>query len=74
MTNAQYHPKRAVMIGTTIGVITYVISPNDPVFGPDGLGAGTIAGLRVGQPIHVYFHFATEGAKVDEIDLDAPGR
>ena len=22
MTNAQYHPKRAVMIGTTIGVIT----------------------------------------------------
>lgn len=63
-----------LLVQTTIGVITYLASPGDPVFGPDGLGAGTVSGLRTGQPVHVYFHFANDGARVDEIDLDPISR
>jgi hypothetical protein len=63
-----------LLVQTTIGVITYLVSANDPVYGPDGLGSGTVSGLRTGQPVHVYFHFAGDGARVDEIDLDPPSR
>ncbi|HYV47251.1 MAG TPA: hypothetical protein VFA20_20470 [Myxococcaceae bacterium] len=63
-----------LLVQTTIGVITYLVSGSDPVYAPDGLGAGTVAGLRTGQPVHVYFHFTNDGARVDEIDLDPPSR
>lgn len=67
-------PNGRLLVQTTIGVITYLAPPSDPVFAPDGLGAGTVAGLRTGQPVHVYFHYANDGARVDEIDLDPLSR
>ena len=55
---------------STIGVITYLVSPNETVWGADGSASGTVASLRPGQSVRVYFH-VSDGARVEEIDLES---
>src|SRR5262245_53593170 len=58
-----------LLIQTGVGVVTYIVSPSQYVYGPEGNISGSVNALRAGQSVHVYFRYA-DGARVDEVDLD----
>src|ERR1700684_1835688 len=57
-----------LILSTSIGMITFLADPNGLVYGTDGAQAGTVAGLKNGQNVRVYF-VVDNGAKVSEVDL-----
>ena len=57
-----------VVVTTPAGLVTYKVSPETQIIGPDGKPMGGVSVLRAGQTIRVYY-LVDNGAKAQEIDV-----
>ena len=56
-------------LSTTAGPVTYKVAPEPPVFGADGKPAGSVADLKAGQRVRVYYLIKKDGPHLNEVDL-----
>lgn len=67
--NATEHP--TLVIQSSAGLVTYQVSPDAPVLGTDHKEHGTVATLKPGTRVRVYFTVDKDnGARATEVDLE----
>jgi hypothetical protein len=64
--NPSEHP--TMVVQSTAGPVVYQVSGDTPVLGADQKPHGTVAALKVGTRVRVYFVIG-DGARVLEVDL-----
>lgn len=57
-----------LVVATAAGPVTFQVGPNVQVIGADGKSLGSVAALRTGQKVRVYYVVAN-GARLSEIDV-----
>ena len=57
-----------LVVATAAGPVTFQIGPNVQVIGLDGKSIGTVAALKTGTKVRVYY-VVDNGAKPSEIDV-----